>query len=343
MWLVPSRIFQSAPDMEVLTLESSESFQALEQSLTLNAKSRPAKSWLTRWKKGTLIWLRFGQMLKLSQRSIFAEWWTSSLAGIRVSRSALPVSEQGQKTRAICGHTSETSLDLFGPESVSLKTSGGTFDWDCQKCLENSEDLATELGRAYSQRRKSVPRTGESACLSWPTVTTSESTGGKHAPGKQGGQSLRSAVELWPTASARDYKDTPGMQTEATNPDGSHRKRTDQLARAVYWRTPSASDGEGGAFDMQHARENNMKPKFKLPCPGPWPARPGESQHEWEQPRTIDRKLNPSWVAQLMGLPHDWVNVLGLTREMKLRALGNGVVPQQAEHAIRTLLKARRQ
>lgn len=44
-----------------------------------------------------------------------------------------------------------------------------------------------------------------------------------------------------------------------------------------------------------------------------------------------------------MGLPHDWVNVLGLTREMKLRALGNGVVPQQAEHAIRTLLKARRQ
>lgn len=72
------------------------------------------------------------------------------------------------------------------------------------------------------------------------------------------------------------------------------------------------------------------------PCPG-WPARPGEPQHEWEEPRTIDRKLNPSWVAQLMGLPSDWVEVEGLTREMKLRALGNGVVPQQAEHAIRCL------
>lgn len=68
-----------------------------------------------------------------------------------------------------------------------------------------------------------------------------------------------------------------------------------------------------------------------------WPSRPGESQHEWEEPRTIDRKLNPSWVAQLMGLPSDWVEVEGLTREMKLRALGNGVVPQQAELAIRRL------
>ncbi len=68
-----------------------------------------------------------------------------------------------------------------------------------------------------------------------------------------------------------------------------------------------------------------------------WPSRPGEDQHEWEEPRTIDGKLNPSWVAQLMGLPADWVEVSGLTREMKLRALGNGVVPQQAELAIRTL------
>jgi site-specific DNA-cytosine methylase len=68
-----------------------------------------------------------------------------------------------------------------------------------------------------------------------------------------------------------------------------------------------------------------------------WPSRPGEPQHEWEEPRTIDRKLNPSWVAQLMGLPSDWVEVPGLTREMKLRSLGNGVVPQQAELAIRTL------
>lgn len=35
----------------------------------------------------------------------------------------------------------------------------------------------------------------------------------------------------WASPSSRDWKDTPGMATEATNPDGSHRKRVDQLPR----------------------------------------------------------------------------------------------------------------
>ena len=41
-------------------------------------------------------------------------------------------------------------------------------------------------------------------------------------------------VRLYPTPSARDWKDTAGMAKTATNPDGSERKRNDQLARAVY-------------------------------------------------------------------------------------------------------------
>jgi len=69
-----------------------------------------------------------------------------------------------------------------------------------------------------------------------------------------------------------------------------------------------------------------------------WPSRPGEPQHEWEEPRTINGKLNSAWVAQLQGFHSDWVEVPGLTREMKLRALGNAVVPAQAEFAIRSLL-----
>jgi DNA (cytosine-5)-methyltransferase 1 len=37
----------------------------------------------------------------------------------------------------------------------------------------------------------------------------------------------------------------------------------------------------------------------------------------------------------MMGLPDGWVTgVPGLNREQQMRALGNGVVPQQALHAI---------
>lgn len=50
---------------------------------------------------------------------------------------------------------------------------------------------------------------------------------------------------MWPTAAARDWKDTPGMATTGTNPDGSTRTRTDQLARAVYhWPTPTTGDAK---------------------------------------------------------------------------------------------------
>ena len=47
----------------------------------------------------------------------------------------------------------------------------------------------------------------------------------------------------WGTPTTRDWKDTPGMATEATNPDGSKRTRTDQLPRQATlagWPTPMA-------------------------------------------------------------------------------------------------------
>ena len=40
----------------------------------------------------------------------------------------------------------------------------------------------------------------------------------------------------------------------------------------------------------------------------------------------------------MMGLPTGWVTDAGLTRNDELKACGNGVVPQQAELALRALL-----
>lgn len=49
--------------------------------------------------------------------------------------------------------------------------------------------------------------------------------------------------------------------------------------------------------------------------------------------------LSPRFVEWMMGLPDGWVtDVPGLTRNAQLKFLGNGVVPQQAESAIRYLL-----
>jgi len=56
-----------------------------------------------------------------------------------------------------------------------------------------------------------------------------------------------------------------------------------------------------------------------------WPAGPGESQYDWEEPRTLE----PG-----MGLSADGYDF----REDLLRALGNGVIEQQAAFALRRLL-----
>jgi DNA (cytosine-5)-methyltransferase 1 len=52
----------------------------------------------------------------------------------------------------------------------------------------------------------------------------------------------------------------------------------------------------------------------------------------------LETRLSPAFVEHLMGLPPGWVTNLPLPRTAQLRALGNGVVPQQAAYAVSLLL-----
>ena len=67
------------------------------------------------------------------------------------------------------------------------------------------------------------------------------------------------ALVGWPTASARDFKDSPGMATEGVNPDGSVRKRLDQLARVAQLAgtgltsSPATTENKG-ALNPAHSR-----------------------------------------------------------------------------------------
>lgn len=69
----------------------------------------------------------------------------------------------------------------------------------------------------------------------------------------------------------------------------------------------------------------------QLGRPAPAPTEPGKNQ----QPR-----LSPRFVEWMMGLPDGHVTspAIGISRNHQLKALGNGVVPQQAAHALRSLL-----
>ena len=73
--------------------------------------------------------------------------------------------------------------------------------------------------------------------------------------------------------------------------------------------------------------------------------------HNWEmvtrpapEPTELNSKgkphLNPAFAEWMMGLPEGWVTSpeIGLTRAQQLKAIGNGVCPQQAKEGLERLL-----
>ena len=147
---------------------------------------------------------------------------------------------------------------------------------------------------------------------SWPSPTCNMVSGGPNHNSPQviagnHGINLHGAVlKIWPTASARDWKDTPGMSQTGTNPDGSTRNRTDQLARAVY--------ADGGKTTPQ---------KFPTPNARDWKGKPGPNanQRESSLPPVVGEdvktvgKLNPDWVEWLMGWPIGWTDLKPLATD----------------------------
>lgn len=89
------------------------------------------------------------------------------------------------------------------------------------------------------------------------------------------------------------------MATEAVNPDGSRRRREDQLARQVYrWPTPTAGDAIGAGNRNLEGSKAHPGTSLTDAILGGQRARQGDTP-----------KLNPTWVEWLMGWPRGWTDL----------------------------------
>jgi hypothetical protein len=160
----------------------------------------------------------------------------------------------------------------------------------------------------------------EIGCGLWPTPAASDGNGGKGVPigmsptgkmpdGRKVTVGLSAASKmhgatLWTTPSSRDWKDSPGMATQAVNPDGSTRTRLYQLPRQVaLYPTPTASLADKGVRStigaIKEAARNHGPDLAAIAVVGAMPHGPSEPM---ERPGA----LNPAFVSWLMGFPLEW-------------------------------------
>ena len=185
-----------------------------------------------------------------------------------------------------------------------------------------------------------------------PTPIVSDGTGGsKNIKNSDFSPQMRDIVKLLPTTAARDYKDG----SEPHERDGN--VQTDTVARAIFNSgevlLPTTRTSMKNGATAKEVEAGNPKSRIEtevlldatnwgkfapaiarweetLGLPAPAPTKPDGKDGA--------HRLSSEFTEWMMGLPNGWITDCGLTRNEELKAAGNGVVPQQAELALRILL-----
>lgn len=128
---------------------------------------------------------------------------------------------------------------------------------------------------------------------------------------------IEDQVQLLATPVASEGLKAPAQQTSA------EKSQTGQV-----WLSNQAKDMEQawGKFEPAIRRWETV-----LGRPAPAPTKPDGKDGA--------HRLSSKFTEWMMGVPDGWITDAGLTRNEELKACGNGVVPQQAELALRILLE----
>jgi hypothetical protein len=167
------------------------------------------------------------------------------------------------------------SLSARQAKAAGLLTSG-TYG---RQCSTSSASDALTSGLASRLRA----RTASLGSILYATIWKERATpSGRSIPAarSQAPRTSANVSELersgWPTCSARDWKDTPGMATTGVNPDGTERSRLDMLPRVAALAGPARVTASG---EMLTGSTAGME---------------------------SGGQLNPAHSRWLMGLPPEW-------------------------------------
>lgn len=202
--------------------------------------------------------------------------------------------------------------ELFRTPSVTDST-GGAISEKSARERGRMVKTADQVAQLAAENGLKVSDSIAVSLLPTPTTQDGKNNGGA-SQFERNTLPLNAEVMLFPTATASDWK--------GANNSGSTTSSANGLATIV----DNLPETTWGKFEPAIRRWEQV-----LGRAAPAPTKPDGKDG--------NHRLSSKFTEWMMGLPDGWVTDVGLTRNEELKACGNGVVPQQAELALRELLK----
>lgn len=236
--------------------------------------------------------------------------WSSMLDAVAVLRPRYVVWENVRGALSACAHRVNPEPDGEWPASAAWTASGSAHRRPASdRAFGCSADAAAESAYVGHER-------GWGA---WDGRPGPADGRGDAADSEGGGCTGRAREPRW---------DTLGRAAAAGGGEATAADADDDLGAALGSAAELGECPSPIAWGAYEPAIRRWEHSLNRPAPAPTEAGPKGGQ-----------RLSPRFVEWLMGLPAGWVtDVPGLSRNDQLKALGNGVVPQQAIHAIRLLL-----
>ena len=201
------------------------------------------------------------------------------------------------------------------------------YSWGLSKSMMTYKDWVTKLRQACSLRKKSVLRIAASGSLSWPTVMTADATvaetitpNDRYVQTKNGtlrryiksghncSLGLARTARLWPTVLVSEANGASLKKVQTGYSRSRLKEEVLLWKQPKRWRTPNASDAEGGVMEIRPGTSARIKLRdhsvHVANCLSGHPDQMTLMTGEISQ-----RTLNPRFTEWLMGWPTGWTEL----------------------------------